>query len=171
MATGRESSSWLITFSSTNRKRNQKTGSGTRPLFESVFCCFDKHPDRKQPGEELFVWPACPNPSPPFREAMAETQARQELKPRRNAMYQLASHGSPCFFFHTSQVHVPRGGTAHNGLGSPQYSLIKKMFPRYAHRSICWNHFLNRDNFTQVCSVKQTENLTSKATSSQSLSR
>lgn len=36
MATGRESSSWLITFSSTNRKRNQQTGRGTRPLFESV---------------------------------------------------------------------------------------------------------------------------------------
>lgn len=83
-------------------------------------------------------------------------------------MYWLASHGSLCLLFYTSQVHVPRGGTAHNGLGSPQYSLIKKMFPRYAHRSICWNHFLNRDNFTQVCSVKQTENLTSKATSSQS---
>lgn len=42
----------------------------------------------------------------------------------------------------------------------PQQSLVKKVFPRYALRPICWSHFFSWGSFTQVSPVCQTDKKT-----------
>lgn len=52
------------------------------------------------------------------------------------------------------QDHLPRGGTTHSGLGSPQ-SAVKTMPHRLACRPICWRHFLREIAFPDDSSLCQ----------------
>jgi hypothetical protein len=63
---------------------------------------------------------------------------KQVQKPWRKTVYWRVSHGLFSLLSHTTQDHLPRGDTAHSGLGLPYQSAMKKMLHKPIYRPKWW---------------------------------
>lgn len=142
-------------------------------LLWFVFRCYDRHHDwtwRQNTSSHYFhLQIATHHLRKPRQELKAGASSRNERRNEHSHSLLLACFSSP---YHTTQNHLPVGGTAHSGLRSPastgnrgdtphtwpQPNLMEEVLHTHGHSPIWW-----RKSFTWCCFLSSVSRLVSSS--------